>query len=189
MNLPKFNKDQVQKISLSVIGFIFLLYVYSSFFLGPLARSRNTMLATMQEKQSKLDHSKDDLAKAATLEQQAKHATTHFATLKTLSPEGAPIAWFPPRMKVFFANQQIDKAGARLETTNTFKQSELANWGRLNWVIDLPQADYGTLGKAVAALENSEPLLSITRITIHALPDQPQFQQVTLGAATYVQKK
>jgi hypothetical protein len=189
MNLPNLNKDQIQKIVLSVLGFFFLLYVYSNFFLGPLARSRDTMLRTMQDKKSKLDHSKDDLSKAATLEQQAKHATTRFDALKSLNPEGAPIAWFPPRVKVFFANQQIDKAGARLENTTAFKQPELASWSRYNWIIDLPQADYTTLGKAIAALENSEPLLSITRLTIHALPDQPQFQQVTLAAANYIEKK
>lgn len=189
MNLPKFNKDQLQKIVLSAMGFIFLLYVYSSFFLGPLSRSRNTMLKTMQDKQSKLDHSKEDLSKAATLEQQAQHATTRFASLKALNPEGAPIAWFPPRMKAFFATQQIDKAVARMESTAAFKQPELANWSRYNWIVDLPQADYLTVGKALAELENSEPLLSITRMTVRAMPEQPQFQQVSLGVATYIQKK
>ncbi len=29
-------KDQIQKIALSLVGFVFLLYVYFNFFLGPL---------------------------------------------------------------------------------------------------------------------------------------------------------
>jgi hypothetical protein len=189
MNLPKFNKDQLQKIVLSAMGFVVLLYVYSSFFLGPLARSRDAMLKTMADKQTKLDHSKEDLSKAAALEQQAKHATTRFASLKALNPEGAPIAWFPPRMKLFFANQQIDKAVARLESTAAFKQAELANWSRYNWIIDLPQADYAALGKALAELENSEPLMAVTRMSIRTQAEQPQFQQVSLVAATFIQKK
>ncbi len=188
MNAPKLNKDQIQKIVLSVMGFIFLLYVYSNFFLGPLQRSRASMVATMQEKQKKLDHSKEDLQRAAALEQQAKNATTRFASFKALIPEGAPIAWFPPRMKLFFANQQIDRAGARLEGSTGFKQPELANWNRYNWIIDLPQAEYATLGKAIAELENTEPLLSITHVTIHTQPDA-QFQQVTLAATNYILKK
>jgi hypothetical protein len=109
--------------------------------------------------------------------------------LKALSPEGAPIAWFPPRIKAFFANQQIDKAFARLESSSTFKQTELAEWSKVNWVIDLPQADFVTLGTAIAELENSEPLLAITKIKIQTLPDQPQFQQVTLTASTSMQKR
>jgi hypothetical protein len=186
--MPKLTKDQIQKIVLSLMGGVFLLYVYSSFFLGPLTRSRDAMLKEIQDKQGKLERSKGELAKAATLEKEALHATSRFAALKALNPEGAPIAWFPPRIKLFFANQQIDKAGARLETTTAFKQPELGSWTRYNWLIELPQADYPALGKAIAGLENTEPLLSITRLSIRTSADQPQFQQVTLAAATYIPK-
>ena len=189
MNSIKLSKDQIQKVSLSAVGFVILLYVYFSFFLGPLNKSRNGMLVKIKDKQSKLDSSKNDLAKARTLEQQAKAATARFAALKALNPEGAPIAWFPPRIKVFFANHQIDKAVARLENNIGFKQTELSAWMKYSWSIDLPQADYATLGKALAELENNEPLLSVTKITIRALPDQPQAQQVVLVASNVIEKK
>jgi hypothetical protein len=185
----KLNRDQIQKIVLSIMGFIFLLFVYSHFFLGPLNRSRNTMLATIKDKQSKLDSSKGELAKAATLEQQAKNATVHFTALKGSSPEGAPIAWFPPRMRLFFANQHIDKAVARMDSTSSFKEPELASWFKYTWVIDLPQTDYSTAGKAIAELENAEPLMSITKLTIRSLAEQPQFQQVAVNTAIYIPKK
>ena len=45
------------------------------------------------------------------------------------------------------------------------------------------------LGKAIADLENTEPLLAITKLTIQALPDQPEFQQVDLRAANMIQTK
>jgi len=189
MSQVHIRKDQIQKIALSTVGFVFLLYVYFNFFLGPLNRSRNTMLTAMKEKQSKLDSSKSEMSKAASLEQQAKTATTRFAAFKALNPEGAPIAWFPPRIKVFFANEQVDKAVARLEGSFGFKQAELADWLRYNWVINIPQADYARLGKAIADLENTEPLLSVAKISIHSLQDQPQFQQVDLVASNIIQKK
>jgi hypothetical protein len=187
--LSKLNKEQIKKIALSCVGFVFLLYVYFNFFLGPLNRSRNTMVATMKDKQGKLDSSKGEMAKAATLEQQAKAATTRFAALKALNSEGAPIAWFPPRIKIFFANAQIDKAVARLENSGGFKEPELSAWMKYNWMIDLPQADYATLGNAIADLENAEPLLSVTKLSIHALPEQPQFQQVAILVSNIIQKK
>ena len=52
----KLSKDQIQKLALSAIGFIVLLYVYFSFFLGPLNRSRDTMLATITDLQGKDRH-------------------------------------------------------------------------------------------------------------------------------------
>ena len=185
----KLTKDQIQKLALSTMGFVILLYVYFSFFLGPLNKSRDAMKDKIADLQNKLNSSKGEMAKTTHLEQQAKAATTRFADLKALNPEGAPIAWFPPRIKVFFANQQIDKAVAKLDGNTAFKQAELSEWMKYNWTIDLPQADFDLLGKALADLENSEPLLSISRIKIQTLPDQPQFQQVALNAATIIQKQ
>jgi hypothetical protein len=189
MKQLKLTKDQIQKLALSTIGFIVLIYVYFSFFLGPLNASRDTMLAQIDEVQGKLASSKSELIKTTNLEKQADTSKKRFAALKALNPEGAPIAWFPPRMKAFFANQEIDKATARLDTSAAYKETDLANWMRYNWVLELPQADFSTLGKAVAALENGEPLLSITRISIKALAEDPQFQQVTLSASTAMMVK
>jgi len=187
--MSAFNKDQIQKIALTGVGFVILLYVYFSFFLGPLNRSRNGMLRNIADKQGKLASSQANLNKAAKLEEQAKTATTRFAALKAINPEGAPIAWFPPRIKTFFVNQQIDKATARLENSSAFKQPELAGWNKYVWVIDIPQADYGRLGKAIAELENTEPLLAVSKFSIRTSPDQPEFQQVVLGATTIILKQ
>jgi hypothetical protein len=185
----KLTKDQIQKLLLSGMGFIVLVYVYFSFFLGPLNASRDSMLGQINELQGKVAGSKSEMAKTANLEKQAVTATTRFAALKALSPEGAPIAWFPPRVRTFFASQEIDKATARLESSAPFKDKDLENWMRYNWVIELPQADFSTLGKAVATLENTEPLLSIMRINIKALPEDPQFQQIVLNASTAMVKR
>ncbi len=183
------SKDQIKKISLSVMGFIFLVYVYFSFFLGPLNHSRDVMTVKMKDKQAKLASSKDEMAKAVTLEHQAKAATTRFAALKALNSEGAPIAWFPPRIKVFFANEQIDKAVARLESSTAFKEPEMSGWMKFNWIINIPQADYAAVGKAIADLENAEPLLTINKLTVKAQLDQSQFQTVDMVATNFIQKK
>jgi hypothetical protein len=92
-------------------------------------------------------------------------------------------------MKTFFANQQIDKATARLENSSPYKEPELSSWMRYTWLLDLPQTDFATTGKAIAALENSEPLLAITHLSIHAVADDPQFQQVTLTATSAIMKR
>jgi hypothetical protein len=189
MNQFKLSKDQIKKLGLSTMGLVVLLYVYFSFFLGPLSRSRDKTLADIKDRQRKLDGSKDEIAKAAKLEQTAKDATARFAALKTLNPEGAPIAWFPPRMKTFFANQQIDKASARLDGSSSFKANELSGWLQYTWVIELPQTDYATVGKAIAQLENTEPLLAVRKLSIHGMADQPQFQKVDLAVESVIAEK
>src|SRR5205807_705531 len=149
---------------------------------------RDDTLARIADRQKKIDSSKTEVSKAANLERQAKDAMSRFAALKELTPEGAPIAWFPPRVKAFFANQGIDRAIARLESNTNFKQTELAAWTKYNWLIDLPQADFATLGKSIAELENTQPLLSFTKLSIRVLPEQPQFELVAIAATTVIEK-
>ncbi|HXX42309.1 MAG TPA: hypothetical protein VEI58_08580 [Chthoniobacterales bacterium] len=189
MNFPKLSTDEIKKLALSTMGFVFLLYAYFTFFLGPLNRSRHDAQNAIADFQHKLDTSKSEMQKATNLERQAKDATARFATLKALSPEGAPIAWFPPRMKGFFADEHVDKAAARLENNNTFKETELAAWTKYNWLIELPQCDYVAVGQALADLENAEPLLSIKKLSIHTVAEQPQFQQVAISATTVIEKR
>ena len=189
IDLKKFSKDQIQKMALSLIGFFILLYVYFSFFLGPLNRSRDSMLATITDLQGKMGNSKTELLKVQNLEHQATAATNRFAALTALSPEGAPIAWFPPRIKTFFANQNIDKANARLDTTEAFTQPELSGWINDGWTIDIPETDFATLGTAIAKLENTEPLVSVKKLSIRASAAEPQYQQVTMAVATTLVKR
>jgi len=190
--MKRFNltKDQLQKLAVSGIGFIVLVYVYFGFFLGPLNRSQATMRATIKDLEDKVGNSEQTLNNVANLERQASAATKRYAALTEIYPEGAPIAWFPPRVKAFFANQSIDKAIARLEGNGApYKEADLANWTRYNWMIDLPQTDFSVLGQAMAELENNEPLLSVNHINIHTLADDPQYQQVSLTAATAILKR
>jgi hypothetical protein len=189
MKSKKLNKDQIQKICLSVLGFIALIYVYLHFFLGPLNKSRAAMTKNIADVQAKTISSKAEMKKTANLEIQAKEATGRYEALKATTADGAPIAWFPPKMRTFFGTQGIDKVTARLESSADFKQPELSDWIKDMWAIELPQSEYGTLGEAFANLENTEPLLAIQHLVIHAVPDEPQYQQVSFLAQTALFKK
>ena len=183
------SKEHTKKLVLGAFGLIGLLYVYFAFFLGPLHNSERTMRDRIEDLQGKVASSKTEMVKAAKLEESARAATGHYDALRALSPEGAPIAWFPPRMKTFFAEQHIDKATARLDSTTVCKEKELAAWSRYIWTIDLPQADFVPLGKAIAELENSEPLLSIKKLAIRVSGETPELQQVSLTVSTIIDKK
>jgi hypothetical protein len=181
--------EQIKKMVLGAFCLIGLLYVYFAFFLGPLHRSEATMKARIDDLQGKIASSKGEIAKGARLEESARAATGHYDALRALTPDGAPIAWFPPKLKNFFAEQHIDKATVKLDSTAPSKEKELSNWSRYTWSVDLPQADFVTLGRAIARLENSEPLLTIKKLTIRASTESPQLQQVTLTLSTLLDKK
>jgi hypothetical protein len=189
MTPKKLNKDQIQKIALSTLGFIALIYCYFVFFLGPLNKSRALMTQQIANLQAKSASSKNEMKKTSNLELQAKEATGRYEALRATTADGAPIAWFPPKMRIFFGDQGIDKATARLDASGDFQQPELSDWIKDTWTIELPQSDYSALGKAIAELENTEPLLAIQKISIRAVPEEPQYQQVSLAVLTALLKK
>ena len=65
---PKLNKDQTQKILLSLVGFIALVYCYFSFFLGPLNKSRASTAKSIAEVQAKTTSSNAEMKQTAKLE-------------------------------------------------------------------------------------------------------------------------
>ena len=106
---PSSTKIRFRRSSSAPLASSVLIYVYFTFFLGPLNKSRANAEATITDLQSKIASSKSEMAKAKSLEERAAVATGRFAALKAMSPEGASIAWFPPRIKVLFANQDVEK--------------------------------------------------------------------------------
>jgi hypothetical protein len=189
MKPKKLTKDEIQKIGLSALGFVALIYCYFNFFLGPLNKSRASMTVTIATVQAKTASSKAEMKKTSNLEIQAKEATGRYEALKGTTEDGAPIAWFPPKMRTFFGDKGINKVTARLESSTDFKQPELSDWIKDTWSIELPESEYTDLGKAIAELENSEPLLAIQHIVIHAVPEEPAYQEVSLHAQTAFLKK
>src|SRR5947208_14061734 len=96
-------------------GLIGLLYVYFTFFLGPLKNSRNSIQGKINDLEQTIATSKAEISKATKLEESAHAATVRYDAVRALRPGGAPIAWFPPRMKPFLAGQPTDKVVTRLE--------------------------------------------------------------------------
>ena len=83
----KLSKDQIKKLLLSGMGFVVLIYVYFSFFLGPLNDSRDATLKQINELQDKVTNSKSELTKTAKRtedelqERFSRHMASHGAAL------------------------------------------------------------------------------------------------------------
>lgn len=186
--MPKLSKDEIKKCILSSVGLVALLYCYSAFLLGPLNQARTRTILAMADGEKKLAEGNKTLQRAAHLEETVRNSIARSTTFEELTPAGAPVAWFPPLMKSFFAADQIEIGHVRLLNTTELKQSELAEYAKMNWIIDIPHADFSLLGPSIARLENERVLSSITAIQIHAVQDKPEFQSVTLVIATILKK-
>ena len=146
------------------------------------------MISTTAEDEQKLEDGKKTMEEAAQLEKTARDSDERMKMIDTLTPSGAPVAWFPPLIKTFFSTDQIEIGHARLNGTADFKQPELAAYSKTDWIIDIPRADFLLLGVSIARLENERILSKITNVHIQVVPDKPEFQSVTLEVGMIVKK-
>lgn len=181
----KFTKDQIQKMFLSGLLMIGLLYGYSEYLLADLNRREKAATAALKDIDTKIGTAGSRLKRLKSMEEQSQAATETAATVNALIPEGEPIAWFPPRMKAFFDRHNIRDAVTRLERKEKPAEPELvANYSSFQWNMELPSVGFTPLGIALAGLENEEQLLEINHVQISTQPATPEFQRVTLNCAT-----
>lgn len=183
--MKSLTKDQIQKLFLTGMLLVALVYGYSSFLLGPLQRSRADALRGTADLQAKLANAESEIQKCARLEEEARFFTTRFALIQEQIPQGAPIAWFPPAMRNFFAGFDVPVNPVRLVNSAPLRDSNLSDFLRHEWTMEVPQIDYHALGRVLAALENEQPLLSIKHLHIGpSAIDGPEFQTVALNLST-----
>lgn len=186
MASPKFNKDQIQKIGLSVLLMGFLLYAYGTFLVGPLNTRDRQNAAALKDIEGKISTSGSRMKRLHALEDQSRTASDTVAQVNSLIPEGEPIAWFPPRMRAFFERQGIKDVAVKLDRKEKATEPELAAAGYNNfvWTLEAPAVAYTPLGIALAGLENEEQLLEVQRLQISTQPTLPEQQRVSLGVVT-----
>jgi hypothetical protein len=179
----KLEQEQVKKIVLSVLLLCALLYGYFAYLLGPLQQSvlnaNNGIASTIPA----ISDAKKQIARTADLEAKAPQATAFLNAIKNSIPDGEPIAWFPPKMSDFFKSRGIDKCTTHLvsEAPDT-----MPGFRRIVWSIDVPKIEFIPLGMAISTLENTEPLMTVTNVSIDATREDAQYQHATLTVTTLV---
>ena len=179
----KLDKEHLQKIFLAGAVLLLLLYGYFAYLLGPLqdgARGAANGITTIIPQ---ISDAKAQIAKAAALEQQAPVATRFLENLKATIPDGAPIAWFPPKMADFFKSHGIEKCTTHLVSDGG---EVMPGFKKMVWLVDLPKVEFVPLGIAISDLENGEPLLNILNVTVDATREDAQYQHATLTLSTLV---
>ena len=182
--MNKLSKDQKQKIFLSSLLMLGLVYCYFSFLITPLGKGDVAAAAAIEALDAKIAKSKSTLKRSKAVQEQARTAEETLAQVGDLIPDGAPIAWFPPRIHAFFDRHALKGSIVRPGALDSAPDPALHNFRTADWTIDLPQAGLIPLGIALAGLENEEKLLEITRLQISTPADNPEKQHVSMNIST-----
>ena len=173
------SKDQIQKISLSVLLMIGLIYCYFTFLIAPMSKTDAANLQSIEALDAQLAQAHTQELRSHNIQFQAKTAEETLAQVNDMIPEGEPIAWFPPKMHDFLERQNLKNAAVHPAGT-AFSETGMGDLKSENWVVDVPQSGFSQLGIALAGLENEEKLLQITHLQITTQADNPEKQRVTI---------
>ena len=180
----KLNKDQKQKIALGTMLMVGIVYVTNEFLLSPLASERETLTAEMTASEPTLREMRGQIVKARTLATKGPEASNLLAQVDAMIPDGAPIAWCPPKIVDFFKKYEIDRVSARMVTEAPEK--DLIGYRRLVWNLDIPHVDFATFTHALADFETSETLFEFTGFELQAQSDHLDSQRAILTAQNII---
>ena len=170
----KLNKDQKQKIILSSLLFIVVLYSYNEYLLGPLQTMQTRSKASDELLTPKLTDAKKQIAKTKLLEASWPESELIIKQVGELVPDGAPVAWFPPMLAEFFKQRGIEKITARVNKDGAAKA--MLGFKEIGWSIEIPAAEFVPLAAALSTLENEQPLIEIQSFDIEANREVVQYQ-------------
>jgi hypothetical protein len=183
----KLNKNQQQKIILGVMLLGGVIYTANQFLLSPLAVERAKLSEEITANEPKLREMRGQIARTKGFEEKAPQSANLMAQVDSMIPNGAPIAWFPPKVSDFFKANGVDKAVAKFGTESVEK--ELNGYRRLTWSIDIPDADFLRFAHALSKLENAEPLFEFAGFEIKANREQPDSQRILLSVQNIIKKQ
>jgi hypothetical protein len=175
----KLDKEQKQKVVLGGMIVVGVIYAYFEFLLGPVSRAESAAVKSAAALDPKIEEAKLQIAKTEALKKRAPEAQKFMKQIISTIPEGSPIVWFPQRVSEIFKKHGVEKVACRSNTD--VPEKNLPGFKRLTWGLEAPKVDFLAFGAAVAALENSEPLVEIQSFEIEANRDDVGVQRAALG--------
>lgn len=154
-----------------------VVYAYFEFLLSPLSAARAAALKEGVALGPKVDAARAQLAKTEAMEAKAPATQNLLNQIKAMIPEGAPIAWVPTKLADLFKREGIERVSARM--IHELPEKEIAGFAKFSWSVEIPSVELITLGSALSALENGEPLMEIHMLEIEAGRENVQFQRAT----------
>jgi len=182
----KLGKEEIQKIFLSILLLIGLMYCYFTLLLGPLDKQQSDATSQVGDLNPKIVSASAVIRDVAAREKDAPAIAETLNQIKASIPDGAPIAWFPPTLITFLKRQGIDKCTVHVGGESGDKDTP--GFKKFSWSVEIPSVEVVTLGKAIAALENEQPLMEITDLRVGALKDNVQYQNATFSLTTIVKQ-
>ncbi len=182
----KLGKEEIQKLALGILLLIGVVYSYFDMLLFPELKKQDAVAKNIASLSPEIKKAQEQIKRAQDLEQSAPGKTQVVPQVEAMIPDGAPVAWFPPRISELFKREGIDKVAAKLN--NETAEKDLPGFRRIAWTIDFPKVDFIGYARALSTLENDEPLVAVTSLSIEPSVDDVETQRALITVNNLVKQ-
>jgi hypothetical protein len=164
--------------------FGFVIYAYNEFLLGPLQLDKENALTESGTLDPKIAEAQQQIAKTEQMKARAPQAKAMMEQVNAMIPEGSPVAWFQPRVADFFKAHGIKGVVAKM--TADVVDKDVPAFRRASWTLELPRLEFVPFARAIAELENQEPLFEINAFDVEAGREDVSVQRASLTLTNLV---
>jgi len=182
--MPKFNKDQIQKMFLGGILFVFLIYSYFNFLLGPLKTREVADRRAITELETAISTATQQIRRGNNADANAVGAVDTMKRINKMIPPEPPITWLPPLFVDYFAKQGVERVVVRPVRSEPVGGEGLAGFKYYVWNVEVPEAPLIKVADILTKMENKHPLLSIRSINIDGETGNPETQRINFEIKT-----
>lgn len=182
----KLGKEEIQKLVLGILLLIGLIYSYFDMLLFPQMKRQEAVAKNIATLSPEISKAREQIKRVQELEKSAPEKTRVVPQVEALIPDGAPVAWFPPRVGELFKKQGIEKVTAKMNAETNEK--DLPGFRRISWTIDFPKVDFLGYARALSTLENEEPLVVVTTLAIEPSVEDVETQRALITVNNLVKQ-
>ena len=179
--------EKRNKVILGGLIICVVLYGLWTYFVEPTSKSLVSSEAAITQIQTDLRKAKATISRIDELGKKLAAAAELESKMFSGQPEGAPVAWLPPRLEAFFARQGV-RCVAKSSGDPKPLSPDAAELQVYSWMVEFTRVDFLKFGAALAAFETSQPLFVISEVQINHSPDEPEFQNVTLQIQNIIKR-
>lgn len=183
----KFSKNEIQKIVLAIMGFLFVLYAYFQFLLNPMIDSAERSSLDLAKLTPKMEEAKKQFKNTQAAAYEVPEKKKLVDALRAGLPERSPLSWFPGKITEHLSRlgvENIDKVKIRQQTGDSRLYFDMFH--QCIWNIDVPYITYAQFGKFIEGIDNDELLLTVSRITFTINSDNPEAHHLVLELTSLV---
>lgn len=182
----KLSKENKQKVILGCMLFVGLVVSYFMYLVTPTKEAKIAAEAELLKLQPQIKAAKAQIAKVAAMETDAPRSKLLIDQVESMIPQGAPVAWFPPKLEEILKNCGVEKSVISMSAETPDK--DLKNYKRINWTVEIPRITFYDFCKTLQTLENKEPLIEIMNVTLEASGTEPEYQKATFNIRNLVRQ-